>query len=194
MDNIVIRNATANDGAIMRKLAHECGTLDLHTPYTYWVAAAHYSGGCFIMEEDGTPIGYIMAVDAPEIVFIWQIGILPEHRGKGLSRILIASCVGYAKERKKDIEVTIAENNENSYRSFARFCEKKWHRHGKNGNRRHRRSVGHNLYRKRKPLLNQSDGINAVSKSPSIRLFRSLIADNRQTPNEKNSCSFYGHP
>ncbi len=119
-----IRNATESDGKIMRMLARKCGTLDLHTPYTYWVAAAHYSGCCFIMEEDGTPIGYIMAVDAPEIVFIWQIGILPEHRGKGLSRILIASCVGYAKERKKDIEITIAEDNENSYRSFARFCEK----------------------------------------------------------------------
>jgi len=120
-----IRNAAESDGKIMRMLARKCGTLDLHTPYTYWVAAAHCSECCFILETDGTPIGYIMAVDAPEIVFIRQIGILPEYRGKGLSRILIASCVDYTKERKKDIEVTIAEDNENSYRSFARFCERK---------------------------------------------------------------------
>ena len=120
-----IRNVTANDGAIMRKLAHECGTLDLHTPYTYWVNACYQSESCFVAEEDGKPIGYIMAVDAPDVVFIWQIGIVPEWRGKGLADRLITKCVDYATKKNKNIEVTIAADNRASYRAFKKACDKR---------------------------------------------------------------------
>lgn len=119
-----IRNASHEDGKLMRWLAKECGTLDLHTPYTYWVNANYFAQSCFIMEKDGEPVGYLMAIDTPETVFAWQIGVKKEFRGQGLSFGLIEACVDYARSVKKNVEVTIAKENLASYHSFVSACKK----------------------------------------------------------------------
>lgn len=120
-----LRNINESDHAIMRSLAKKCPPLDLHTQYTYWVNAAYFPDCSFILESDGEPVGYIMTVENSRILFIWQIGILPEHRGKGLSGQLISACLDYAASCGKKIQVTIAEDNIASYRSFLSACEKK---------------------------------------------------------------------
>lgn len=110
---------------IMRWLAQQCFPLDVHTPYTYWVNASYYSQCCFLLEDDEKPIGYIMAIDAPMVVFIWQIGILKEYRKKGLSYALISSCMDYAVSVEKNIELTIAYDNDSSYAAFKTACQKR---------------------------------------------------------------------
>ncbi|MBR1702337.1 MAG: GNAT family N-acetyltransferase [Lachnospiraceae bacterium] len=120
-----IRNVKESDHAILRDLAKKCPPLDVHTPYTYWVNAKYFGECSFIVESDGEPIGYIMAVDTPSVVFVWQIGILAEHHRKGLSQKLIAACVEYAVKVGKNMEVTISPDNVASYAAFAHFCQKR---------------------------------------------------------------------
>ena len=121
-----LRNITEADAPVLRYLAKRCYPLDVHTQYIYWVVAKYYGEGGFILEKDGEPVGYLMTVDARKALFVWQIGILPAHRGKGLSQMLIHETAEYAKSMGKNLEVTIAEENLASFSAFQRYCE----RHG----------------------------------------------------------------
>ena len=115
---ITIRNVQKTDNALLRHLAKQCPSLDLHTQYTYWATAYYFNKSSFILEDDGKPIGYIMALNTPDVIFIWQIGIVKEYRGKGLSCELISAVMEYAKSINKPIEVTIASNNKSSFNAF----------------------------------------------------------------------------
>ena len=115
---ITIRNVQKTDNALLRHLAKQCPSLDLHTQYTYWATAYYFNKSSFILEDDGKPIGYIMALNTPDVIFIWQIGIIKEYRGKGLSCKLISAVMEYAKSINKPIEVTIASNNKSSFNAF----------------------------------------------------------------------------
>lgn len=115
---ITIRNVEKTDNALLRHLAKQCPALDLHTQYTYWVNTYYFNKSSFILEDDGKPIGYIMTLNTPDVIFIWQIGIIKEYRGKGLSYKLISAVMEYAKSINKPIEVTIASSNKSSFNAF----------------------------------------------------------------------------
>lgn len=120
-----LRHVEEKDAPSLRFLAMHCAPLDVHTPYTYWVVANHYGDGSFILEDNGKPIGFIMTVETASFLFVWQIGVLHEYRGKGLSQILIEAVFGYAAQKQKNMEVTIAEDNIASYSAFSHFCNHK---------------------------------------------------------------------
>ena len=119
-----LRKIKAQDHPILRQLAEKCPPLDIHTQYTYWVNAMYYGECCFLLLSDDEPIGYIMSLDTPDAVFIWQIGIIEEYRGRKLSKKLIQACADYAEKVGKNLQVTIAEDNKASYGAFNSFCKK----------------------------------------------------------------------
>lgn len=117
-----IRNVVEADAALLRDFARKCPPLDLHTPYTYWVLCKFFSQSCFILSEDKKDMGYIMAFEAENIIFIWQIGVLPQYRRKGCSKMLIQAVVDFAYGKNKNVAVSIAKENEASYGAFLRYC------------------------------------------------------------------------
>lgn len=118
-----IRNITQNDSELLRNLCTQCPPLDIHTPYTYWVISRYHNESSFLLLDDNKPVGYILSLDTKEKVFFWQIGILKEYRGKGYSQALIGKIMEYAKDKNKDVEVTIAENNSASNSAFIKYCK-----------------------------------------------------------------------
>ena len=117
-----VRKVCTEDLSTLQRLARECPPLETHTQYTYWVCVNYYAESSFILEKDGEPIGYIMAVDSPKDVFLWQIGIIPRFRSTGLSSMLVEACFEYAKCVGKNIELTISEDNVACYRAMKNFC------------------------------------------------------------------------
>lgn len=117
-----IREIKAEDAALLRALARRCPPLDLHTCYTYWVIANYFGG--FILNCGNEPVGFITLIDAPSALFIWQIGILPEHRRRGLSRLLYEAALSRARELGKDAEVTIADDNAASVAALRSVAKK----------------------------------------------------------------------
>lgn len=114
------------DGPVVRKLAADCTTLDLHTPYTYWVICNFFGGVGSLLKEDGKPVGYIMNLISGEKFFIWQIGVLGEYRRRGLATRLIDASVSHARRKgAREILVTIAAENQASYRTFQNYCQSK---------------------------------------------------------------------
>lgn len=117
--NITIRNATGGDSAVLHALAADCAPLTVHTPFTYWAIVFNYPDYIFILEEAGRAVGFISALPTEKRggVFIWQIGLLPQYRGKGFSRKLIRALIDKHAARKKFI-VTIDPDNAPSMSAF----------------------------------------------------------------------------
>ena len=124
MKDIKIRTATPDDSATLLSLSKECVGLDVHTHYTYWVMCNYHNDTIFILEDDQIPIGYIMALNVKSAIFIWQIGIIADYRGKSLSEELIAKIAYTAAVNHKPIELSIIESNGVSLSAFTAFCKK----------------------------------------------------------------------
>lgn len=122
MSNLRIRNISEDDYSLLRYLAEKCKPLDVHTLYTYWVLSKFFSGSSFLLFDNNTVIGYITSVETEKTVFIWQIGVLEEYRSLGYSRVLIAAVSDYAINKKKNMAVSIAGDNERSFNAFKGFC------------------------------------------------------------------------
>lgn len=113
------------DAVLLHSLARKCPPLELHTPYTYWVLAALFGGGCFIAELDSNPVGFITSVVARDRQLIWQIGVLPNYRRYGLSQLLIDAVVQSARvDDRKGIEFSIAPENVASFSAFKTYADR----------------------------------------------------------------------
>lgn len=124
IDKMILRNVTEDDAPVLRLLASKCPPLDVHTHYTYWIICKFFDKCSFLLADGDNEIGYITAVETDDCVFIWQIGVLEPYRSKGLSRKLIGAVVEYARQKDKDMQVSIEEKNIASYSAFKNFSEK----------------------------------------------------------------------
>jgi len=121
--NYGLRPVKTGEVEILRKLVKQCRPLDLHTRYTYWLTVHLFDKYCFFIEDDTTPIGFITAIKNDDCLFIWQIGILKKYRKQQLSYELINGIVQIAKNEKiSKIQVSIAEKNTISYKTFHSYC------------------------------------------------------------------------
>lgn len=119
-----IRPVTEADHALLLSLAERCPPLDVHTPYTYWVQCTLFSKSCFVLTLRSEDVGFITAVENEREALIWQIGILPAHRGKGCSSLLIGAALDVLLPRR-EVFVTIAPENRISLQSFQSACRKR---------------------------------------------------------------------
>ena len=123
MNEYRVRNVLESDNALLRKLAHDCPPLDLHTQYTYWVQSKFFADTCFILMHEEEPVGFITAIYNETNIFIWQIGILSAHQGNGLSAMLIDNVFKAALQKRFcSLSLSIAEDNIPSYKSFESYC------------------------------------------------------------------------
>ena len=130
--NFYIRPIGESDVGSLRLLSQACPPLGLHTAFTYWVVAHFYCDYSFIaFDKNNEPAGYVICItkrDEPDLVYLWQIGVLPEHRRDKLAQELLETL--YEKRIKASgitrLQVTITEENKPSNQLFRSFAE----RHG----------------------------------------------------------------
>lgn len=122
-----IRKIKEEDVAEIERFISLCKPLDQHSTFTYWVLARYFDNTCFVVEENNDIVGYVSGVKSsskPDVFYIWQIGISPEHRKKGLSSQLIRTVVEAAVSLgSKSIHVSIDPENSSSHSAFLRFAE-----------------------------------------------------------------------
>src|ERR1051325_11537020 len=97
-----IRGATADDAARMRAIARAAYAkyvprigrepLPMVADYEAAVAANH----AVVIEASGSIRGYIIAWPEPDAYFIENIGVDPQHQGRGLGRRLMNHAVSQA--------------------------------------------------------------------------------------------------
>jgi len=136
--SIVFRSADPSDGAALWRLVQATGTLELNSPYFYLLWASEFGETCLVAEDAGQPVGLIVGFHPPHqpgAAFVWQVGVLPSHRGRGLGlRMLQAWKALPANAACRWVTATVADDNHASqalFQSLARVtgtgCEAQTH-------------------------------------------------------------------
>lgn len=111
----IIRQPDVDDGGGIWRVAKESGVLDLNSSYLYLLLAKDFSDSCVIAELDGKIAGFVIGYRPPrrhEVVFLWQIGILPSMQGRGLGKRLALSFLHSPGARGAALlETTVAPSN-----------------------------------------------------------------------------------
>lgn len=125
-EQLSIRHLQKGDSLLLRDLAEASGgTLDVHTPYTYWVLEEYFSENCFIALLDEEPVGFATSVCQGNRGLLWQVGILPGHTGKGMGKKLLDALFSQFKKMGiQKVECTISPKNSASQKMLLRYCEK----------------------------------------------------------------------
>lgn len=89
---VQFRHPVTADGATMWSLVKQCGSLDLNSSYAYLMACRNWSETCVFAENDSGPVGVVIAyclTARPDVLFVWQVGVAPQHWGRGLGRAML---------------------------------------------------------------------------------------------------------
>ena len=126
---LVFRAPTVDDGAQMHALVKDSGVLEPNTCYAYLLLATHFADTCLVAMEGDRMLGFVAAYrppSHPEAVFVWQIGVRAEARGRGLAKRLLHELVERpACAEVTHLEATVDPANEPSCRLFRAFARER---------------------------------------------------------------------
>lgn len=111
----IIRQPHVDDGSGIWRVVKETGALDLNSSYLYLLLAKDFADTCVVAECDGKIVGFVSGYRPPmrrEVVFLWQIGLLPSMQGRGLGKRLVLSFLRSPGARAATVlETTVAPSN-----------------------------------------------------------------------------------
>jgi len=122
----VFRAAGPSDGAAVWRLVQATGALEPNSPYCYLLLVTDFGDTCLIAEQAGEVVGVVLGYHPPrepETAFVWQIGVMPVLRGRGLGlRMLQAWMALPANAHCAWVTATVAEDNPASQALFDRLA------------------------------------------------------------------------
>ncbi len=102
------------------------GSLDLNSPYCYLMLSEHFRSTCAVAVEQGELCGFVTGFrvpDEPSTLFIWQITVAPERRGRRIASALLDHLADRpVVPRLRWLEATITPSNDASAATFRRFA------------------------------------------------------------------------
>lgn len=119
----------AADGRRLWRLVKDSGVLDLNSAYLYTMMCDYFADTCVLTRTaDGEEIGFVMGFIPPakqDTLFVWQIAVASEHRGKGLgTQMLMELLRRESCQKTRYIEATISPSNHASRAMFHRVAAK----------------------------------------------------------------------
>lgn len=125
-DELKFRSARTDDGAALWRLIQATGTLELNSAYFYLLFATDFGATCLVAEEAGEMVGAVIGYHPPEeerTAFVWQVGLLPRLRGRGLGVELLQRWINLPANRDRLwVTATVADDNAPSQALFKRFA------------------------------------------------------------------------
>lgn len=127
---IEIRPAKTADGPSLWRLAADLETLETNSAYAYLLLCRDFGDSCRVALEGERVVGFVVGYRPPrrpETLFVWQIGVHPDARGRGLAGRLLRHVVGGPGSAGVTcLEATVTPGNEASralFRSFGRAVD-----------------------------------------------------------------------
>ncbi len=123
---IKIRKPKIEDGNLIYHLVQKCQPLDINSLYSYLIICAHFDQTSVLAEINNEIVGYISAYINPkqnETLFVWQVAVSPNMRGKGLATKMINDIL-----KREDIqpinfiETTVTPSNQASKSLFKKIA------------------------------------------------------------------------
>ena len=120
------RHPQVEDGLRIWRLIREAGTLDLNSTYAYLVLCRDFADTCLLAERNGRLDGFVtgyLPPKHPHTLFIWQIGVAPTARGKGLASQLLEQLLqSDSCEQVNSLITNVTPSNKASRALFARLA------------------------------------------------------------------------
>jgi L-2,4-diaminobutyric acid acetyltransferase len=112
---ITLRQPRLEDGAAMCQLVQETTPLDPNSCYAYLLLCTHFSDTCIVAEGGNGLVGFVSAYRLPtdpDVLFVWQVGVKPVARGKGLAKTMIRTLLKRDTcQDVKFLEATVTPSN-----------------------------------------------------------------------------------
>lgn len=126
--DIRIRAPAPEDAVAVTDLVERCPPLDLNSTYCYLVQCSHFAETCAIAEADGVPVGFVSGhrlPQSPTTLFVWQVAVASEMRGRGLGRAMILDILSrsYAGDIN-EIHTTVTAENGASMHMFCSLARR----------------------------------------------------------------------
>lgn len=117
-----MRAPEPGDGSTLWALARDNG-LDENSPYAYLLWATYFADTSVVAEIDGVAVGFVTGFtvpDRPDTLFVWQVGVDADHRGRGIAAQLLDELVRRHPEARH-LEATVTPTNTASAALFRGF-------------------------------------------------------------------------
>ena len=122
VEDIVFRSPTLEDGMRVFQLIKSCPPLDINSSYCNLLQCSHFACTSVAADMNGNLVGFISGYILPErsdTLFIWQVAVAQEGRGKGLASRMLLKLL--ARPQCKEIyflETSITSSNHASWALF----------------------------------------------------------------------------
>ncbi len=115
-----LRHLERGDGASMHALVRDGGGLDHNSPYAYVLGERFLAETSVAAVGPSGPEGFVLGLippPDPDTLFVWQVGVAPHARGRGLGSAMLRWLV--ASVRPRYLEATVTPDNTASHHLFA---------------------------------------------------------------------------
>ncbi|HEY9548523.1 MAG TPA: diaminobutyrate acetyltransferase [Kiloniellaceae bacterium] len=110
------------DGPAIWALIRSIQALDDNSLYCNLLQCSHFADTCALAELAGRPLGWIsgyLPPEKPDTLFIWQVAVHPEARGRGVGRRLVHELLQRNScHRVRHVHSTITRDNAASWALF----------------------------------------------------------------------------
>jgi L-2,4-diaminobutyric acid acetyltransferase len=124
----VVRPPRAEDAAGVSALVGASGSLDANSPYAYLLLCTDFAGSGAVAEADGEIVGFVLGYrppERPEAVFVWQVAVREDQRGRGLARALLDDVLARTMpDGVTHLEATVTPSNGASWALFRGFAKR----------------------------------------------------------------------
>jgi L-2,4-diaminobutyric acid acetyltransferase len=122
----ILRPPRPTDAPGLHRLIAACPPLDCNSAYAYLVICRDFAATSVVATAGGSLIGALTGYrrpDRPDTLFVWQVAVAPEQRGRGLARRMLNEVLDRPTQRQVAwIETTIGPGNAASQALFAGFA------------------------------------------------------------------------
>ena len=122
---LLISTPSKKYGLKVHELINRCKPLDLNSSYLYFIQSHYFTKTCAIATYANEVVGFVSGFISPvnsKTLFIWQVAIDPDYRGKGLAQKLIHFIL-QQNNTIEFIETTVTQSNESSLKLFHKLSQ-----------------------------------------------------------------------
>ena len=127
-ETIVLDHPHPGDGGALWRLARDSRTLDVNSPYSYLLWCRDHGATSVVARDgDGGVCGFVtgyLRPSAPDTLFVWQVAVADDHRGRGLAGRMLA-WLADGKPQGRFLEATVTPGNTASTRLFEAFARER---------------------------------------------------------------------
>ncbi|MEQ6389354.1 diaminobutyrate acetyltransferase [Bacillaceae bacterium S4-13-58] len=102
-------------------------TLDQNSAYKYIMMSKYFRETCVVAKHEDQLVGFVTAFIPPkqqDVVFVWQIGVDPNFKGKGIASKLLHELINReACQDVRFVEATVTPDNEASKALFRKLAK-----------------------------------------------------------------------